>query len=578
MAIQKKKNISKEKYGVVPNAIVYSSAIAAVARTDPPRPEIAIQLLQEASDRGLLMNVVGYNAAISACAKAGDWKRATGLLNQLDSHDNNATHPQPDHVTYGTVLSACEKGEQWDLVLEYATAMHERNLDLDALAITSVLKACQQLGLAREALYYLQMMKNTTFSENYVRKTSGWERTGVKQPLQGADAVAYRLAISACARGGAWKEGIELLEDFQNVTGQAPDVMAYTAAITGCEYAGEWRRAFTLLNSMRKKGVEPNEVTLAAVIGACATACAKQSAGIAFNETKTEPMLLPQHKALQLLKIMKNDDSIVSPNIVVYNAAIRVCAEACDLKRALLLMKGLRQQGLDPTVVTFGSLMTAAERVGSIEGTNTVFRMMKESDTESNEIIYGAAISCCRKAGQSERAFLLLRKMIRDGLSPNVATFNTALVAQVEGRPVEECLDRAILIYKIMQLKSNLVSRPNRQTYNLLIRAFAAAKKPQEAEALLRRMGQEGFVPDVDLYSATVTAYERTGQPMNALRLMESMREDGYDFYEVEVLNSAFKKAVKLVNAVGRGFNEKEDTPIEFVADEDDNDNLLTKR
>eukprot|EP00957_Ditylum_brightwellii_P016663 1252723-Ditylum_brightwellii.AAC.1 len=59
---------------------------------------------------------------------------------------------------------------------------------------------------------------------------------------------------------------------------------------------------------------------------------------------------------------------------------------------------------------------------------------------------------------------------------------------------------------------------------------------------------EDGFVPDVDLYTVTVTAYERNGQPMKALRLMESMREDGYDFYEAKVLNEAFKKAVKLVN------------------------------
>jgi pentatricopeptide repeat protein len=553
------------------------------------------------------MNVVGYNAAISACAKAGDWKRATSLLNQMEASDV----VEPDHVTYGTILAACENGEEWDLVLEYARAMRSKNLTLDVLALTSVLKSCQQLGLAEEALQYLEIMKQQRKQQQYARKTSGWQRSGVKQPLQGPDAVAYRLAISACARGGKWKEGIRLLEDFHNATGQAPDVMAFTAAITGCEYAGEWRKAFGLLDTMRKHGVEPNEVTMAAVMGACATACAKQqqqSESVAFVNSMdkdrvlggatatppsltTGPMPLPQHKALQLLKVLKTDASVVNPNINVYNAAIRACAEACDLKRALLLMKDLRQQNLEPTVVTFGSLMTAAERTGSIEGANAVFRLIKDSDMEPNEIIYGAAISCCRKAGQAERAFRLLRKMIRDGLSPNVATFNTAIVAQVEGRPVDACLERAIVIYKIMQSSAKpsnhlRAARPNRQTYNLLIRALAGAKKPREAEALLRQMGQEGYVPDVDLYAATVAAYERTGQPLNALQLMESMREDGYDFYEIEVLNAAFKKAVRLASVVGRGLgtqnNVTSDDPIksytkmaEDEMDDDDTDGIL---
>jgi len=39
---------------------------------------------------------------------------------------------------------------------------------------------------------------------------------------------------------------------------------------------------------------------------------------------------------------------------------------------------------------------------------------------------------------------------------------------------------------------------------------------------------------------------------------MESMRADGYDFYESPVLNAAFKKAVKLVSAVGQGLTAKD--------------------
>jgi pentatricopeptide repeat protein len=57
----------------------------------------------------------------------------------------------------------------------------------------------------------------------------------------------------------------------------------------------------------------------------------------------------------------------------------------------------------------------------------------------------------------------------------------------------------------------------------------------------------------------TVTAYERAGQPLKAMQLMESMQKDGYDFYEIKVLNSAFKNALKLVNKVGRGLQKSGD-------------------
>jgi pentatricopeptide repeat protein len=537
-----------------------------------------MSLLREAvEEKELFMNVVGFNTAISACAQAGDWESAITLLTRMeDAAPKNETVlqarvPAPDAVTYGTVFSACERGEQWSLILKYARSMRDRDIPLDGMAVTSCLHACQQLGLAEEALHYLEEMKT---ARSATRKTAGWKRSGVKQPLKGPDEVAYLLAISACARGGAWEEGLRLLDNFKNATGTAADVVAYTAAITGCEYAGKWKHAFLLLDKMRKAGVEPNAVTMAAVIGACATNIAKQA-------HTDGGMPLPQQKALRLLSVLKKDPTIVRPNIQVYNAAIRVCAEAHDLNRALRLLEEIKNEGIERTVITYGSLMTACERVGCVESVSAVFRSMKADGIAPNEIIYGAAISCCRKAGESERALLLLRKMIQEDLSPNVATFNTVIVAQTEGRSNRD-IERAVLVYKLMTSRfASSDARPNRQTYTLLVQFLVYNKQPLNAEVFLQKMRENGFVPDVDLYTATVTGYERTGQPLKALRLMESMEEAGYDFYNVKVLNSAFKRAIKLVNVVGRGLPSAEKTdekPLQLNDADQEGDFFIQKK
>lgn len=523
--------------------MVWSSAISACARSNPPQWEMALELLQEGGEN---VNVVGYNAALSGCARAGEWEPAIALLEKMELSDNIT----PDAVTYGTILAACESGKQWKLVLKYAEKLQQVPLSLDGLSLTSVLHACQQLGMAEEALEYLDIMKSTHIQQQE-RVTLGYKRKGVRSPLKGPDAVAYRLVISACARGGLWQEGIRVLQELVETSPQDADVVAYTAAITGCEYAGEWKHAFSLLDKMRCSNVEPNEVTLSAVIGACAVASMNL-----VKQGEEQLSKIPQQKALQLLQVMKNDARVVDPNIVVYNAAIRACGEALDLESALRLLDELEERNLEPTQVTFGSLMTACERVGNLDGASKVFKRMRNAGIEANEIIYGAAISCCRKAGDPERALLLLRKMIREELSPNVATFNTVLIAQTEGRKAD--LQRGLLVFKLMRSKQYSSAFPNRQTYNILIKGLATNQEPVRAEAMIRKMQFDGYTPDVDLYTATVAAYEKTGQPLKALRLMESMQEDGYDFYDIEVLDKAFKKAVKLVNAVGRGLVSKE--------------------
>ena len=575
-------NPCQEKYNVAPNAVVYSSAISACARSEPPNKDLALKLLREiVEEKELQMSAVGFNAAISACAQAGDWENAISLLTRMEDAQTNTTKqylvPAPDSVTYGTVLAACEIGEQWRLVLKYAISMQDKGLELDGLAFTSCLHACQQLGLADEALHYLDMMKSV---QPVTPQTAKLERSGARQPLRGPDDVAYRLAISACARGGAWERGIRLLDESTRVTGKPPDVVAYTSAITGCEYAGKWMEAFYLLNKMRKIGVQANEVTMAAVIGACATACAQQRKDKMNSDVPEVPE--PQKKALQLLNLMKKHSSMVDPNIQVYNAAIRVCAEASDLSSAFQLLEEIEEAGIDRTEITYGSLMTACERVGDMESASKVFRKLKADGIVPNEIIYGASISCCRKAGQSERALLLLRKMLKEELSPNAATYNTVILAQVEGRTKAD-VERAILVYKLMKSKFTKENgRPDRQTYNILINYFASSMQPLTAEVFLKKMSDDGFNPDVDLFTTTVAAYERTGQPLKALKLMESMQEGGYDFYGMKVLDSAFKKAVKLANKVGQSFSTSEDklgeNLLRQIEMEHDDDELMQKK
>jgi pentatricopeptide repeat protein len=652
-------------YHVAPNAVVYNTAVSACDKAHPPQPATALRLLQEASDvHGLHISVVGYNAAASAAARAGDWRGAVRLLERMENGNQNQNQqpgvpsiPRPDAVTYGTILSAFERAEEWEQLMAFAEKIknnNNNNIQLDGMALTSILHACQRLGLAQQAVYYLQEMKNLAHSHPVERSTAGWQVAGHRPALLGPDAVAYLLAISASARGGAWTQGIELLEEYlrehpivivpnnattdsslQQQQQQQHAVALYTAAISGCEYAGEWQAAFGLLDRMRQAGVEPNEVTYTTVIGACATACSKfmsSSSSENYHRNKqvrhqhgdTGPPIPPLRHALRLLRILHNSNinndnansdnnasssavNIIKPNIQIYNAAIRACAEACDLNRAFRLLEMIRNtagaeaaphEDIRPNIVTYGTLMTACERVGSIEGMNKVFRLVHEEKDENgesllekNEVIYGAAISCCRKTGQSERAMLLLQKMIKEGLEPNVATFNTVLMAQTEASTknamrngngssssssssddgaissTAKDIERAVQVYNILKLPQRATSaRPNRLTYNMLIRFLAENLLPREAEVLLQEMRKNAnLVPDVHLYTSVVASYERTRQPLRALRLMESMNEDGYDFYEVKVLNAAFKRALKLANAVVGGVGG-------VVVDDDDED------
>ena len=187
---------------------------------------------------------------------------------------------------------------------------------------------------------------------------------------------------------------------------------------------------------------------------------------------------------------------------------------------------------------------------------------------------------------QPERALLLLRKMLSENLAPNTATFNTVIAALSESKPQQFpsdknnlMLEKALSVFKVMRSKyAPRGVKPNRITYNVLIKNLANNLQPGYAESLLYTMRNDGFTPDVDLYTLTVRSYERCGNPRKALSLMESMREVGYDFYENKVFDKAFKSGVKILNSVaGKGkptalpFNED----IELDDDYDDREEIF---
>ena len=56
--------------------------------------------------------MIGYSAVISACEKGEQWEKALALLREIPKK-----RPNPEVITCSAVISACEKGEQWEKAL-----------------------------------------------------------------------------------------------------------------------------------------------------------------------------------------------------------------------------------------------------------------------------------------------------------------------------------------------------------------------------------------------------------------------------------------------------------------------------
>eukprot|EP00913_Durusdinium_trenchii_P025982 g24379.t1 len=96
------------------------------------RWQTALALFQQMTDESIKKDLVAYNAAMSACG--GAWPHALALLQSVP-HELGA-----DAVSFGSVISACEKSGEWQAAVLLLQRMFVASVQLTAVALAAALK------------------------------------------------------------------------------------------------------------------------------------------------------------------------------------------------------------------------------------------------------------------------------------------------------------------------------------------------------------------------------------------------------------------------------------------------------
>jgi pentatricopeptide repeat domain-containing protein 1 len=119
-----------------------------------------------------------------------------------------------------------------------------------------------------------------------------------------------------------------------------------SVAISACGNGGQWKKALALLNLMRDKGLPVNKITYNAAITALSKASRNNAKRMTENKreridpAETEGLW---SRALILLKQMKDDG--IEPDGFCYSSAISCCGAEGRWEEALILMKVMKRGG-----------------------------------------------------------------------------------------------------------------------------------------------------------------------------------------------------------------------------------------
>ncbi|XP_057983005.1 pentatricopeptide repeat-containing protein At2g29760, chloroplastic-like [Malania oleifera] len=345
-----------------------------------------------------------------------------------------------DLVSYNTMIKGYVQVGQPEFALCLFKEMQHLNIKPDEFTFVALFSTCSMLndskiGKEVHALVYKTLspidsnvlMKNAIIdmyakcgSMNMAEKVFGTMR-GSRSP------AAWSSMISGYARTGEIDISRELFDQMQE-----HDVVSWTAMINSYSQAGRSSEALELFVEMESQGIKPDEVTVVAVVSACA-----QLGALGFGKQM-------HHRYVE--------NGLFGQNSILTSSIIDMYAKCGSIDTALNIFhqtpKNLR------TIVLFNSIISGLAQHGLGESAVTVFKEMEYMGLKPNEITFTGLLCACSHGGLVEEGKKWFEYMFNDyGIKPKVEHYGCMVDILGRGGHLEEAYD---LIQK-MPFKPNSV-------------------------------------------------------------------------------------------------------------------------
>ncbi|XP_022891153.1 pentatricopeptide repeat-containing protein At2g03380, mitochondrial-like isoform X1 [Olea europaea var. sylvestris] len=422
-------------------------------------------------DRILNRNVVCWTSMIVGYVQNGCAQEGLVLFNRM--RDGLV---EGNEYTFGSVVTACAKLgalHQGKWVHGYVI---KKGIELNSYLVTALVDMYVKCSAIRDA----RLIFNELSSIDLVSWTAmivGYAQNGYAEEAlllftdktwQGVmpNSVTLASVLSACAQSPNLKLGasvhsqaIKLGLDDANVTnalvdmyakhcrtGDAnylfenisdKDVIAWNSIICGYSQSGSAYEALKLYYRMRSDFIQPDCVTVVAVLSACAFLGNIRFGSSLHAYSNKEGFLSDKNvyvgTALLNLYAKCGDaesargifDRMVEKNTVTWSAMISGYGTQGDAYNGLALFRDMLKENIEPTDVIFTNILSACSHTGMIkEGWRYFNTMCKVYNIVPSMRHYVCMVNLLSRSGWLEEAFVFIEKM---PIQPDVTVFGAFL-------------------------------------------------------------------------------------------------------------------------------------------------------
>ncbi|XP_028803849.1 pentatricopeptide repeat-containing protein At3g22690-like [Neltuma alba] len=269
------------------------------------------------------------------------------------------------------------------------------------------------------------------------------------------------------------------------------NVVSWTSLINGYAGWGLAKEAVSLFFEMVEAGVEPNSVTMACVISACAKlkdlglgkrVCAYiDELDVKFNTHMVNALVDMYMKCGDIGAAEQLFDQCDDKNLVLYNTIISNYIHHGMAREAQVVIHDMLQLGLRPDRVTLLSAIAACAQLGDLSAGKSSHAYVLRHGLEGWDSISNAIIDMYMKCGEKEAACRVFEPM------PNktVVSWNTLIAGSIRDGDLE-------LAWRTFD------ELPTRDlvSWNTMIGALVQEGMFEEAIKLFREMQNNGMKPD----------------------------------------------------------------------------------
>ncbi|XP_010683888.2 pentatricopeptide repeat-containing protein At1g62260, mitochondrial [Beta vulgaris subsp. vulgaris] len=310
----------------------------------------------------------------------------------------------------------------------------ERNVVSWNAMIMSYIKVGDVIS-AREL--FNQMVDRDTFSWNtmisgYVQTSDMEQAAQLFSQMPNPDIMSWNMMVSGYAQSG----NLDSALDFFNRTPQR-NLVSWNSVIAGCDKNGDYEGAIKLFIQMQIEEVKPDRHTLSSILSVC-TGVSALHLGRQIHQLITKTLIadIPINNSLVTMYSMCGaitearfmfDEMGLQKDVISWNAIIGGYASHGYAAKALEIFEEMKRIKVQPTVITFVSVLNACAHAGLLKEARNYFKsMLPDFGIQPGSEHYAVLVDIVGRHGHLQEALDLVYNMPH---KPNKAIWGALLGA-----------------------------------------------------------------------------------------------------------------------------------------------------